>query len=140
MQQNPVNATGLTKGLTHLALVLLQNFMLSSQNPSNAVIKLIDFGCSVIIDEDDDDFGESGTIGLAGRTLAYCPPEMLDNSKRPDKPDLSVDMWALGVILYSKVFVVLCVMVLSVKPFAHFHCYVSMIPSQSCLLEFIPLT
>lgn len=74
--------------------------MLSSQNPSNAVIKLIDFGCSVVVD--DDEFDESGPIGLLGRTLAYCPPEMLASKKRPDKPGPSVDMWALGVILYSK--------------------------------------
>lgn len=75
--------------------------MLSSSNPSNAVIKLIDFGCSVII-EDDDLYGSDGNISLAGRTLAYCPPEMLDSSKRPENLDPSVDMWAIGVILYSE--------------------------------------
>jgi len=79
-----------------------QNWMLSSENPSNAVIKLIDFGCAVVTEEDDDDEeeAETTTMGLAGRTLAYCPPEMLDPSKRPAKLDSSVDMFAMGVILY----------------------------------------
>ena len=84
-----------------IAYVRVQNFMLSSQNPSNAVIKLIDFGCSVVVDEDDE-FGATEPIGLLGRTLAYCPPEMLAKKRRSVKPDPSVDMWALGVILYSQ--------------------------------------
>jgi len=100
--------SGSTHLLTFLNIIFLlsiatikQNWMLSSQNPSNAVIKLIDFGCSVII-EDDDIYDGGGPMSLAGRTLAYCPPEMLDSSKRPEKLDPSVDMWAIGVILYSK--------------------------------------
>ena len=84
--------------------------MLSSENPSNAVIKLIDFGCSVITEDEDDDVDSQ--VGLAGRTLAYCPPEMLTRSNRSQKMDPSVDMWALGVILYSEYYSLLKTFVL----------------------------
>mmetsp|Transcript_18186 Transcript_18186/g.51792 ORF Transcript_18186/g.51792 Transcript_18186/m.51792 type:complete len:845 (-) Transcript_18186:187-2721(-) len=45
---------------------------------------------------------EKQTISLAGKTIAYCPPEILDDKQRSKltKLDPSVDMWALGIILY----------------------------------------
>jgi serine/threonine protein kinase len=100
-------------GLTHGDLKP-ENLMLSSKNPMNAVIKLVDFGCAQITtdesnnnnsDDDDDDkdtnmtsTSASAISSFAGKTLAYCPPEVLD--KRQSKMVPAVDMWALGVILY----------------------------------------
>jgi serine/threonine protein kinase len=74
-------------------LVLLLTFFLII---SDAVIKLIDFGCAQM---DADDFEDTS---LTGRTLAYCPPEVLDpkSPARHQRIQSSVDMWALGVILY----------------------------------------
>lgn len=71
-----------------------ENLMLSSKNNSDAVIKLIDFGCAMVVEGDDDDVHDAaGSLSLKGRTLAYCPPEILDQSLL--KLDPSVDMWAL---------------------------------------------
>ena len=77
--------------------------MLSSKNPSDAVIKLVDFGCAHV-DEDAKRSGKQGDTGessIAGKTLAYCPPEVLRtgaSGKYSMHP--SMDMWALGTILY----------------------------------------
>ncbi|CAB9525992.1 MAP kinase-activated protein kinase 2 (Fragment) [Seminavis robusta] len=80
-----------------------ENLMLSSKNPSDAVIKLVDFGCAHIHEQDSNKqgvgSGEQG--GIAGKTLAYCPPEALREGPygryvmRP-----SMDLWSLGIILY----------------------------------------
>jgi serine/threonine protein kinase len=75
-----------------------ENLLLSSRNPSDAVIKLIDFGCAVVIGDDDEVEDNGDTISATGRTLAYCPPEVLNH--RLATLDPSVDMWALGVIIY----------------------------------------
>jgi Protein kinase domain len=87
-----------------------ENLMLSSSNPSDAVIKVIDFGCAVIMNDQDGDLDDDpkfSTINatacpaptpapvlLHGRTLAYSPPEILSQSVTKVEP--SVDMWALG--------------------------------------------
>jgi CRP-like cAMP-binding protein len=69
----------------------------------DAVIKLIDFGCSEVLSHPE----EKGTgIRLPSRTLtheegattAYCPPEAFEDAHVDLDP--SVDMWALGVIVY----------------------------------------
>lgn len=81
-----------------------ENIMLSSSNPSDAVIKLIDFGCAVVLpdnsaisrsNENDNEAwdDDSGPIRLTGRTLAYSPPEILNQSQTTLDP--SADMWAL---------------------------------------------
>ncbi len=83
-------------GLVHCDLKP-ENLMLSSLNPSDAVIKLIDFGCAVVIGDECEDTND-GRTKSTGRTLAYCPPEVLSSKFTAINP--SVDMWSLGVIIY----------------------------------------
>ena len=69
-----------------------ENLMLSSKNPSDAMIKLVDFGCAQVLSPTGPvPPSADGESSIAGKTLAYCPPECLHPS---------MDMWALGVILY----------------------------------------
>jgi CRP-like cAMP-binding protein len=78
--------------------------MLSSRNPSDAVIKLVDFGCAQVLEEKPNRGRLEGPVtefSIAGKTLAYCPPEVLKTgSGGKYNMDPSMDMWALGVILY----------------------------------------
>lgn len=75
-----------------------ENLMLSTDNPSDAVIKLVDFGCAQV-DASDSMFAGVDENSLAAKTPAYCPPEVLDSkSSEPYEP--SMDIWALGVVLY----------------------------------------
>lgn len=76
-------------GMVHMDLKP-ENIMLSSLNPGNAVIKLIDFGCAVVLPVD------PKTTTLVGRTLAYCPPEILLGEDTATSP--SADMFALGML------------------------------------------
>ena len=79
-----------------------ENVMLRKTR-GDAVIKLIDFGCSEVLSHPEE---ETTGVRLPSRTLthqegattAYCPPEAFDNEKIAI--DASVDMWALGVIVY----------------------------------------
>lgn len=79
-----------------------ENVMLRKTR-GDAVIKLIDFGCSEVLSHPEVE--ESG-FRLPSRTLtheegattAYCPPEAFDDDNTELDP--SVDMWALGVIVY----------------------------------------
>jgi CRP-like cAMP-binding protein len=69
--------------------------MLSTTNTSDAVVKVIDFGTAQVLDEHG-----NPTVALGGgRTEAYCPPEAL-KQRRITNVEPSMDMWALGVILY----------------------------------------
>jgi hypothetical protein len=79
-----------------------ENLMLSTNNPLDAVIKLVDFGCAQVIDPDSPfSEGEDAVRTDAGTTPAYCPPEVLEKvSKKAIQIKPSMDMWALGVILY----------------------------------------
>jgi tRNA A-37 threonylcarbamoyl transferase component Bud32 len=83
-------------GVIHMDLKP-ENIMLNSLNPSNAVVKLIDFGCAVVTTAAAATFAKP--TPLLGRTLAYCPPEVLEGSDDAASP--SADMYALGTLLYG---------------------------------------
>jgi serine/threonine protein kinase len=82
--------------------------MLSTENPSDAVVKLVDFGCAQVTAEDSSfavAAGSSGS-GSAGKTPAYCPPEVLDEKRAKSTIEPSMDMWvrsvnACGALLLS---------------------------------------
>mmetsp|Transcript_12786 Transcript_12786/g.27650 ORF Transcript_12786/g.27650 Transcript_12786/m.27650 type:complete len:823 (-) Transcript_12786:77-2545(-) len=84
-----------------------ENLMLSTDRGSDAVVKLVDFGCAettVGADEETDSISDDGMMSFGGTrrkggglTAAYRPPE---SQVRGAKVDGTVDMWALGVILY----------------------------------------
>lgn len=72
-----------------------ENLMLSTENTSDAVIKVIDFGCAQVTASDKE---EPGVVGL---TAAYSSPEMLrlpPKARKRINPPL--DMWALGCIIH----------------------------------------
>ena len=69
--------------------------MLSTERETDAVVKLVDFGCAEVADIDGD-YGSVSGRG-AGLTSAYRPPESLVKGSQVDP---RIDMWALGVILY----------------------------------------
>jgi len=65
-----------------------ENLMMSSKSPTDAAIKIVDFGCAQV----------GGSLPDArGKTMAYCPPEQLRKDSRMHP---SMDVWALGVIIY----------------------------------------
>jgi serine/threonine protein kinase len=74
-----------------------ENIMLSrkSDDSSNAVVKLVDFGSAEVTSE------VASTAPASDFTLtpAYAPPEVL-NKEQGNKAESSMDMWALGIILY----------------------------------------
>jgi hypothetical protein len=76
-----------------------ENLMLSSKHSSDAIIKLVDFGCAQVTHGDDvttrlKSGGSCINEGVA-RTPAYCPPEVLESVYRNDggRIDSSFDMW-----------------------------------------------
>lgn len=72
-----------------------ENLLLSSWDKEKAGLKVVDFGCSVILDKDD---GGAAPAPEVHSTLAYDPPEkLLGNSL---SPDYKSDVWAAGCILY----------------------------------------
>ena len=81
-----------------LCITKPENIMLRSTRV-NAFIKLIDFGCSEVLSNPDE---EGSGLRLPprrlshqeGATTAYCPPEAFDEVSVPLHP--SADMWALG--------------------------------------------
>jgi serine/threonine protein kinase len=79
-----------------------ENIMLSTESSTDAVVKLVDFGCAQVT-ADDSCFSvgaEGAGHRSAGKTPAYCPPEGLDESRAKPVLEPSYDMWSLGVILY----------------------------------------
>jgi serine/threonine protein kinase len=73
-----------------------ENIMLSTENLSNQVVKLVDFGCAVVFADDSPYGGHGRAVAV---TPAYSPPEVLADKSNEDL-DPSFDMWALGIIIY----------------------------------------
>lgn len=70
-----------------------ENLMLSTSSSSDAAVKIVDFGSAQTLDS-------PPLSSDRGWTPAYCPPEMIDKRRRPQYIQPSMDMWAVGVILY----------------------------------------
>lgn len=73
--------------------------MLSSEKTSAAVVKLVDFGSAIISDETSPFYHGMEVFSM---TPGYSPPEYIGEEKKGKSLDPSFDMWALGVIVYSK--------------------------------------
>lgn len=69
-----------------------ENLLLSSWDNDKAELKVVDFGCSLILDE-----CEEEEKSHSYSTNAYDPPEKLENDS---SPTYSSDVWAAGCILY----------------------------------------
>lgn len=78
----------------HSADLKPENLMLSSWDEEKAEVKLVDFGCSLIVSnkETTEDDGQSYPS-----TVAYDPPEKIINRSAPN---FKSDVWAAGCILY----------------------------------------
>lgn len=68
-----------------------ENLMLSSWNEEEAEVKLVDFGCSLIVNEDGID------KQCLSSTLAYDSPEKIINQSAAN---FKSDVWAAGCIVY----------------------------------------
>lgn len=68
-----------------------ENLMLSCWNEEEAEVKLVDFGCALIVSEDGID------EKLCPSTPVYDPPEKIINDSAPN---FQSDVWAAGCILY----------------------------------------
>jgi CRP-like cAMP-binding protein len=73
--------------------------MCSTANPSDAVTKIVDFGCAEVIDPTSP-FYDADEKHCVTCTPGYSPPEMLDNHQKVVKLQPPVDMFAVGVIIY----------------------------------------
>jgi serine/threonine protein kinase len=95
--------------------------MLSTEIAKEAIIQVVDFGCAQVEFDDDEAFDITGrneaylargnsavkrqasTNKPVASTPAYSPPEALDKQKKNNSNyhvDPSLDMWAMGVIIY----------------------------------------
>jgi len=68
-----------------------ENVMLSTNNASDSVVKIVDFGCAQV---------EEMACTPVGITPAYSPPEVLQRNTENSTMQPTQDMWALGIILY----------------------------------------
>ncbi len=73
--------------------------MLSSTNSSDAVVKLVDFGCAEIIDKNSPYYSPPEGTQKFSNTPGYSPPELL-LGRCGTHLDPSVDMFSIGVIIY----------------------------------------
>lgn len=80
-------------GVTHADLKP-ENLLLSTKNRLDGTIKIIDFGCAMINDENDQQKQSTVSTG----TTAYWPPERFDGWD--GSLSSAIDMWSVGIILY----------------------------------------
>jgi len=90
-----------------------ENMLLCSKNKSDGTIQLIDFGCSVVYQDNFHDYLDDGPLyedfeSQSGKgpiknkgifstgTTAYWPPERFKGAP----VDAASDMWSIGIILY----------------------------------------
>lgn len=73
-----------------------ENLLLDSKKRIDGVIKMIDFGCAVVSNEDGSGQVDAPNANSNG-TTAYWPPERF---QRGIVAEPAMDMWAVGVILY----------------------------------------
>ena len=74
--------------------------MLSSQNSSDAVMKVVDFGCAEIIDRNSPYHKANDGTRHNTLTPGYSPPEMIDRTEESPGVEPSADMFSMGVIIY----------------------------------------
>lgn len=74
--------------------------MLSSKNSSDAVVKVVDFGCAEIIDKNSPYYNPPGGNQFCANTPGYSPPEMMERDTTPAHLTPPVDMFSMGVIIY----------------------------------------
>jgi serine/threonine protein kinase len=79
-----------------------ENLLLSTKNRLDGTIKMIDFGCAVVAD--DEVLGTTRKKAKSSKkaasstgTTAYWAPERFENSS---EPTAAMDMWSVGLILY----------------------------------------
>ena len=69
-----------------------ENVVFESDDHSSMIVKLIDFGTAVALEERGAKVSSGGRIG----TWSYWAPEQLNQQPY----DFAVDMWSLGILLY----------------------------------------
>lgn len=72
-----------------------ENLLLCSKNRLDGTIKMIDFGCAVVEDANEDKPPKDKDISTG--TTAYWPPERFKKGSAANAP---MDIWSAGVILY----------------------------------------
>jgi Protein kinase domain len=83
-----------------------ENLMLSSKQSSDAIIKLVDFGCAQVTHGDDVTkrlrYNGSDLNKGVPRTPAYCPPEVLEAIRKNDggRIEPPFDMWVSSVMCF----------------------------------------
>lgn len=73
--------------------------MCSTANSSDAVTKIVDFGCAEVIDPKSPFFDADEKHSITN-TPGYSPPEMFDRGRNLARLEPAVDMFAVGVIIY----------------------------------------
>ena len=75
-----------------------ENLMLSSKKATDAVIKVVDFGCAEVNDGASPFYEE--VTHIAANTPGYSAPEIIDKRSRLTQLAPSMDMFSIGVIVY----------------------------------------
>mmetsp|Transcript_15111 Transcript_15111/g.17501 ORF Transcript_15111/g.17501 Transcript_15111/m.17501 type:complete len:150 (+) Transcript_15111:464-913(+) len=84
-----------SKGVVHADIKLANILLHRESEDDEEVIKLIDFGLSLVIDPQND--GKACMSKTSG-TFGYMAPELKGSDIRVGP---EIDMWALGIVLYK---------------------------------------